>query len=115
MEALIAGLHQFLNASAIIASVILGVIIGAFYKWEHRNGTIVTLFVVGIGFAVLLAVYSALALTSDRPVGTAIGRGFLWGITCTFMWVGQTIRLLIEQRRIDRRRRRHNGIGKGRG
>lgn len=97
-----AGFVEFFTGPALIGSAVLGVVIGAFYKWQHRDGTVATLAVVGMGFGAVVA--SVSFLTDDaHSAGNVGARGVLWLVVCVGMVAGQQARLRFEHWRLARR------------
>lgn len=110
MSTLLPDLVTVAHAGAIATSVLLGLLIGAFYGYELVHTDVPPrypfhLWAVGIAFVAVLAIVSVL---SGKPptLGASIGRGLLWTFTCGSIPVGRLSRGLAELRWLRHKTRR---------
>lgn len=93
---------------AIGSSVLLGLLIGAFYGWyalgpEHPPVWPFALWTVGIAFVVVLGVLATMERTTGSP-GASFGRAVLWTFTCGAIPLGRLLRGLTEAHVLKRKR-----------
>lgn len=104
---------EFVNPSAVLGSMWLGWMIGAFYGFSlARDKPTVypySLWLVGLGFVVLLGVN--VYLNGQGTWEFAVARAILWTIVCIFIPLGRWSRVRWEARRLTRKIRRLRGRG----
>lgn len=116
MNEVIANTLTYVTIPALLGSILLGFMVGAFYGFQMLGprppAYPFSLWLVGIAFVVFLGVYNT--LEQQAGLGFALGRGFLWTVTCLAIPIGRWSRLHLEAWRVERKTRRikaRNGTG----
>lgn len=96
---------ELVTVASVASSVLFGMMIGAFYGYTlSPSGRLIypfSLWAVGLGFIVTLAIFTVSTQLATSP-GFSVGRAVLWTVTCVSIPVGRWLRFRFEEWRTQR-------------
>lgn len=108
MSTVIANTLYYFTWAAVLGSMLLGLLIGAFYGFQmigpRPPAYPFSLWLVGIAFVIFLGIFNT--LQDQAGVGFALGRGLLWTVTCLSIPVGRWARIKVETWRTEQKIRK---------
>lgn len=96
---------ELVTLASVASSALFGAMIGAFYGYtlrqEGRHIYPFTLWAVGLGFIVVLGIFTVTTDLTTTPA-YSVGRAALWTLTCAAIPVGRWLRMRFEEWRVSR-------------